>query len=70
MVKMEYVVLCVRGYTVNSCLDEHLALGARLDWRAVDGHGLAVTGELQGELLLHQLFDHLMDTNRGGSGET
>lgn len=50
---------------IHSCLDEHFALGAWLDWGAVDRHGLAVTGELQGELLLHQLSDHLMDEQEG-----
>lgn len=45
---------------IQSCLDEHLALGARLDGSAVDRHGLAVARELKGELLLHQLPDHLV----------
>ena len=49
------------GYIMCSCLDEHLALGPWLDGGAVDGHGLAVTRELQSELLLHQLLDHLRD---------
>lgn len=50
---------------IHSCLDEHLALRARLDRGAVHRHGLAVTRELQGELLLHQLSDHLMDEKDG-----
>lgn len=59
------VYLCICYCIIHSCLDEHLALGARLDGGAVDRHGLAVTRELQGELLLHQLPDHLMDENEG-----
>ena len=50
---------------IHSCLDEHLALRARLDGGAVHRHGLAVTRELQGELLLHQLSDYLMDEKDG-----
>lgn len=44
-------------------LDKHLiakrCLGG-LGWRAVDRHGLPVTGEFQCELLLHQLLDYLV----------
>lgn len=47
-------------------LHKHLALGARFDRGAIDGHGLAVTGELQSELLLHQLLDDLMDETEEG----
>lgn len=45
---------------IGPCLDKHLALGARLGGGAEDRHGLAVTRELQGELFLHQLPDHLL----------
>lgn len=50
---------------IQSYFDEHLALGARFDRGAIDRHGLPVSRELQGELLLHQLSDHLMDDNGG-----
>lgn len=43
-------------------LDKHLAASrvvTRASGRAVHRHGLAVTGELQGALLPHQMFDHL-----------
>ena len=52
----------------NTYLNEHLALGAMLGGGAEDGHGLAVAGELQGELLLHQLFDHLVNHRRRRTG--
>lgn len=55
------VCVCVRDCMIYSCLDEHFTLGARLDGGAVDRHGFAVTRELQGELLLHQLLDHLKE---------
>lgn len=61
----KYVYPCICDCIIHSCLDEHLALGARLDGGAVDRHGLAITRELQGELLLHQLPDHLTDENEG-----
>lgn len=47
-------------------LNKHLALGSCFDRSAVDGHGLAVTGELQSELLLHQLPDYLTATAEDG----
>ena len=59
------VCVCICYCIIHSCLDEHLALGARFDGGAVDRHGLAVAGELQGELLLHQLPDHLTDDKEG-----
>ena len=40
-------------------LHKHLALRTSFSGVAVHGHGLAVAGELQSELLLHQLPDHL-----------
>lgn len=47
-------------------LDEHLADGgAGLVGGAVHRHRLPVSGELQGELLLHQLLDHLGERRRG-----
>lgn len=66
--------LCICYCIIHSCLDEHLALGARTDGGAVDRHGLAVTRELQGELLLHQLPDHLVvekgwEKSRNGTKE-
>jgi len=62
-------------------LDEHLVAhggAGGLGRGAVDGHGLAVAGELQGELLLHQLLDDLGtgtasrggQRGRGGRGDT
>lgn len=42
-------------------LDKHLAHGrTRLVGGAVDRHGLPVSGELQGDLLPHQLLDDLV----------
>lgn len=55
-----------------SYLHKQVALGAWLHWRAVDRHGFTVTRELQGELFLHQLSDHLTHENkeqRGRRGE-
>lgn len=43
----------------GSDLDEHLGATIALGGGAVHGHGLPVTGELQGEVLLHQLLDDL-----------
>ena len=43
-------------------LDEHLGATIALAWGAVHRHGLPVTGELQGEVLLHQLLDDLSGT--------
>lgn len=43
-------------------LDKHLAASrvvARTDRCAIDGHGLAITGKLQGVFFLHQLLDYL-----------
>lgn len=49
-----------------SYLDKHLAHGgAGLVGSAVDRHGLAVPGEFQGELLLHQLLDDLRPRQTG-----
>lgn len=61
-VMKKYIYVCISSY---SCLDEHLALGTGLYRGAVDRHGLAVTRELQSELLLHQLPDHLLDEKEG-----
>lgn len=41
-------------------LDKHLAHGRTIVGGAVNGHGLSVSGEFQGELLSHQLLDHLI----------
>ena len=41
-------------------LDKHLAHGGAIVGGAVDRHGLPVSGELQGELLPHQLLDYLI----------
>ena len=49
-------------WVAHRYLDEHLADGgAGLVGGAVHRHGLPVSGELQGEFLLHQLHDHLTD---------
>ena len=42
-------------------LHEHLGTAITLDRGAISRHGFPVTGELQGEFLLHQLFDHLLE---------
>ena len=41
-------------------LHEHLGTTITLSGGAVHGHGLPVTGELQSEVLLHELLDHLL----------
>lgn len=46
----------------NTNFDEHLVADSRpggFCWGAINRHGLSVTGELQSEFLLHELFDHL-----------
>lgn len=48
-------------------LDKHFAHGTVFGG-AVNGHGLPVSGELQGEVLLHQLLDDLM-RQMDGRGE-
>lgn len=49
----------------NTNLHEHLGATITLSRGAVHGHGLPVTGELQSEVLLHQLLDHLLDDAEG-----
>ena len=46
-------------------LHEHLGTAVALGRGAVGGHGLPVAGELQGEVLLHQLLDHLLEEVKG-----
>lgn len=53
------------GREPGTDLHEHLGATVTLAGSAVHGHGLPVTGELQGEVLLHELLDHLLkDTDR------
>lgn len=40
-------------------LHKHLGATVALGWGAIHRHGLPVTGELQGDVLLHELLDHL-----------
>lgn len=40
-------------------LHEHLGAAVALGGGAVHRHGLPVTGELQGDVLLHELLDDL-----------
>lgn len=49
---------------LSAHLDKHFAHGAVFGG-AVNGHGLPVSGELQGEVLLHQLLDDLMGQTEG-----
>lgn len=42
-------------------LHEHLGATIALSGGAVHRHGLPVTGELQGEVLVHQLLDDLLE---------
>lgn len=42
-------------------LDKHFGTTVTFGWGAVHRHGLPVTGELQSEVLLHELFDHLLE---------
>lgn len=46
---------------VSTHLDEHLGTTITLRWSAVHRHGLPVTGELQSEVLPHELLDHLLE---------
>lgn len=53
------------GKRAGTDLHEHLGATVTLGGGAVHGHGLPVTGELQGEVLLHELLDHLLkDTEK------
>lgn len=51
----------------SAYLDKHFAHGTVFGG-AVNGHGLSVSGELKGEVLLHQLLDDLMG-QMDGRGE-
>lgn len=42
-------------------LHKHLGTTITLGGCAVYGHGLPVTGELQSDILLHELLDHLLE---------
>lgn len=42
-------------------LHKHLGTTITLRGSAVYGHGLPVTGELQSDILLHELLDHLLE---------
>lgn len=49
----------------KTCLHKHLGTTVTLSRSAVHRHGLPVTGELQSDVLLHQLLDHLLvDTGK------
>lgn len=51
----------------ESDLHKHLGTAITLRGGAVHGHGLPVTGELQSEVLPHELLDHLLeDTEKRG----
>lgn len=57
----------MRGTKAGTDLHEHLGTTITLSWGAVHGHGLPVTGELQSEVLLHEVLDHLLeDTEKRG----
>lgn len=45
-------------------LDKHLALRVQAIGSAVYRHGLPVSGKLQGEFFLHQLFDNLRERSK------
>ncbi len=53
------VFRCVFKY-----LDKHLALRVRAIGSAVHRHGLPVSGKLQCEFFLHQLFDNLREISK------
>lgn len=45
----------------ETSLHKHLGTTITLSGSAVHGHGLPVTGELQSDVLLHELLDHLLE---------
>lgn len=45
-------------------LNEHLGAAVALGGGAVHRHGLPVAGELQGDVLLHELLDHLWEDKK------
>lgn len=45
----------------ETSLHKHLGTTITLRGSAVDGHGLPVTGELQSDVLPHELLDHLLE---------
>ncbi len=45
----------------ETCLHKHLGATVTLSGSAVHRHGLPVTGELQSDVLLHELLDHLLE---------
>lgn len=52
---------CDEGREKETCLHKHLGTTIALSGSAVDRHGLPVTGEFQGDVLLHELLDHLLE---------
>lgn len=58
--------------TEKTDLHKHLGTTFTLRGGAVHRHGLPVTGELQSEVLLHELLDHLLENTeiRGFVAET
>lgn len=70
-VRLLYVMLKASQCLTNRCgkeegkteTDLHKHLGTTITLRgcAVHGHGLPVTGELQSDILLHELLDHLLE---------
>lgn len=53
----------VKGETETS-LHKHLGATIALSGSAVHRHGLPVTGELQSDILLHELLDHLLEETK------
>lgn len=52
---------CENSEKGKTYLNKHLGTTVTLSWSAVHRHGLPVTGELQSHVLLHELFDHLLE---------